>query len=137
MKILATGTLCAVAIATATAQTSTTVTTTAGGAVTSSTSTNSLNGTGTISAYTPGSDYITFRGERDAAPVRYYYTRETPIVDAEGRTVQWSAIRPDMPVNYTYIREGDRMVIKKVTLQKPITFYEKTTTTTTTTTSDR
>ena len=137
MKILATGTLCAVAIGTAAAQTSTTVTTTAGGAITSSTSTNSMNGTGTISAYTPGSDYITFRGEANAAPARYYYTKETPIVDAEGATVQWSAIRPDMPVNYTYVREGDRMVITKVTLQKPIKYYEKTTTTTTTTTSDR
>jgi uncharacterized protein (DUF2252 family) len=47
--------------------------------------------------------------------------------------VEWSALRPDMPVNYTYVREGDRMVFTKVTLQKPITYYEKTTTTTTTT----
>jgi hypothetical protein len=54
-------------------------------------------------------------------------------VDAEGHAVEWSALRSDMPVNYTYVREGDRMVITKVTLQKPISYYEKTTTTTTTT----
>ena len=135
IKMLAVGAMSAMAVAAAVAQTSTTTTTTAGGAdVTASTSTTSLSGTGTISAYTPGSDYITFRGEADAAPVRYYYTKQTPIVDAEGRTVEWSTLRPDMPVKYTYVREGDRVIVTKVTLQKPISYYEKTTTTTTTTT---
>ena len=43
-----------------------------------------------------------------------------------------AAVRPDMPVTYTYTKEGDRMIVTKVTLQKPITYYEKTTTTTTT-----
>src|SRR4051812_39092313 len=133
MKMLAAGAVCAVAVATASAQESSTTTTTVGGAgVSASTSTSSLSGAGTISAYTPGSDYITFRGESGAAPARYYYTKNTPIVDVEGHSVEWSAIRPDMPVNYTYVREGDRMVITKVTLQKPISYYEKTTTTTTT-----
>ena len=133
IKILAASAVCAVTVATASAQQSTTTVTSGGAGVTASTSTTSLSGTGTISAYTPGSDYIMFRGEANAAPVKYYYTKTTPIVDVEGRTVEWSAIRPDMPVNYTYVREGDRMVITKVTLQKPISTYEKTTTTTTTT----
>ena len=97
------------------------------------TTTSTLNGAGVVSAYTPGSDYIMFGGDTGAAPVRYYYTKTTPVVDVEGKTVEWSAIRPDMPVNYTYVRDGDRMVITKVTLQKPISYYEKTTTTTTTT----
>jgi hypothetical protein len=133
MKILATSAVCALAITTATAQERTVTTTTTGpDGVTSVVSTKTLNGTGMISAYTPGSDYITFRGETDAAPVRYYYTKETPIVDVEGRTVAWSALRPDMPVDYTYVREGDRMIVKKVILLKPITYFEKTTTTTTT-----
>jgi len=135
MKIMAASAACAVAVATASAQTSSTTTTTSAGGVgvSSSTTTSSLNGTGTITGYTPGSEYITFRGETDAAPARYYYTRNTPVVDAEGHSVEWSAVRSDMPVNYTYVREGDRMVITKVTLQKPISYYEKTTTTTTTT----
>ena len=134
MKILASGAICAVAVATVSAQQSTTTTTTAGGAgvTAQTTSTTTLNGSGTISAYTPGTDYIMFRGEANAAPVRYYYTKTTPIVDVEGRSVEWSAIKPDMPVNYTYVREGDRMVITKITLQKPVTTVEKTTTTTTT-----
>jgi hypothetical protein len=139
VKILAAGAAGAVALSTAFAQeSSTTTTTTAGGDVSASTTTTStspLSGSGTISAYTPGSDYITFRGESSAAPARYYYTKKTVLADPEGRTVEWSALRPDMPVTYSYVKEGDRMVITKVTLAKPVSYYEKKETTTTTTTS--
>jgi hypothetical protein len=137
VKVLAAGAAGAVALSTAFAQESTTTTTTAGGGVaaTTSTSTSTLDGTGTITAYTPGSDYITFRTEASAAPVKYYYTKSTTVVDPEGRTVEWSALRPDMPVKYTYVKEGDRMVVSRVTLQKPLSYYEKKVTTTTTTTS--
>jgi len=38
-----------------------------------------------------------------------------------------------MPVRYTYVKEGDRMIVRKITLTKPLAYYEKTTTTTTTT----
>jgi len=134
VKMLTAAAAGAVALSTAFAQESATTVTTAGGGVSSTTtSTSTLNGTGTISAYTPGSDYITFRSEASAAPVKYYYTKSTTVVDPEGRTVEWSAIRPDMPVTYTYVKEGDRMVVSRVTLQKPLSFYEKETTTTTTT----
>ena len=136
MKILAAGAAGAVALSTAFAQESATTTTTTAGAtgVTSTTSTSTLNGSGTITAYTPGSDYISFRSEASTAPVKYYYTKSTTVVDPEGKTVQWSALRSDMPVTYTYVKEGDRMVVTKVTLAKPISVYEKETTTTTTTT---
>jgi hypothetical protein len=135
MKILAAGAAGAVALSTAFAQESATTTTTTAGATgtTSTTSTSTLNGSGTITAYTPGSDYISFRSEASSAPVKYYYTKSTTVVDPEGKTVQWSALRPDMPVTYTYVKEGDRMVVTRVTLAKPITVYEKETTTTTTT----
>ena len=135
MKMLAAGAACAIAVSTVLAQESTTTTTTTGpgGVSTSVTRTSTLSGTGMVSAYTPGSDYITFRGDAGAAPARYYYTKQTTLVDPAGRAVEWSALRPDMPVNYTYVREGDRMVVTRVTLQKPIVI-EKTTTTTTTTT---
>ena len=142
--LLAAGAVSAIALTTAFAQTSTTTTTvpstttTTVPAVTSSssttTSTSSLDGTGTITTYTPGSDYISFRTETSSAPVKYYYTKNTTIVDPEGKTVEWSALKPDMPVRYTYVKEGDRMVISKITLTKPVSYYEKETTTTTTTT---
>jgi hypothetical protein len=133
VKLLAGGAACAVALSTAFAQTDTTTTTTAGSTgVSTSTSTTTLNGAGTISAYTPGSDYISFRSEASTAPVKYYYTKSTTLVDPEGKTVEWSLLKPDMPVTYTYVKEGDRMVITKVTLTKPVSYYKKETTTTTT-----
>lgn len=143
--LLAAGAVSAIALTSAFAQTSSTTTTTVPAttttnpaAVTSSssttTSTTSLDGTGTISTYTPGSDYIMFKSETATAPTRYYYTKSTTIVDPEGKTVEWSMLKPDMPVKYTYVKEGDRMVISKITLTKPVSYYEKETTTTTTTT---
>jgi hypothetical protein len=136
VKILAAGAAGAVALSTAFAQESSTTTTTTGGStgVSSTTSTSTLNGSGTITAYTPGSDYISFRSETSTAPVKYYYTKSTTVVDPEGKTVEWSALRPDMPVTYTYVKEGDRMVVTRVTLAKPLSYYEKKDTTTTTTT---
>lgn len=137
--LLAAGAVSAIALTTAFAQTSSTTTTkTTDPAVTSSSSTtmstSSVDASGTITTYTPGSDYISFKTETSSAPVKYYYTKSTTIVDPEGKTVEWSMLKPDMPVKYTYVKEGDRMVISKITLTKPVSYYEKTTTTTTTTT---
>ena len=138
--LLAAGAVSAIALTTAFAQTSSTTTTktTDPAAVTSSsssttTSTSTIDASGTITAYTPGSDFISFRTETSTAPVKYYYTKSTTIVDPEGKTVEWSMLKPDMPVKYTYVKEGDRMVVSKITLKKPVSYYEKTTTTTTTT----
>ncbi|MEY2480428.1 MAG: hypothetical protein QOI04_1355 [Verrucomicrobiota bacterium] len=137
MKLLAAGAAGAVALSTAFAQTEATTTTTTAGAagVSESTSTTStVNGSGTITTYTPGSDYMMFRTEASAEPVKYYYSpKETVVVDSEGKTVDWKYVRSDMPVKYTYVKEGDRMIVRKITLTKPVSYYEKTTTTTTTT----
>ncbi len=66
--------------------------------------------------------------------MKYYYSKNTTVVDPTGATVEMSMLKPDMPVRYTYVKEGDRMVISKVILEKPVSYYKKTTTTTTTTT---
>ena len=137
-KLLAGGAACALALSTAFAQVegapTTTTTTTAGSTgVLDEHDSSTLNGSGTITAYTPGSDYISFRTETSAEPVKYYYTKSTTLVDPEGHTVEWSMLKPDMPITYTYVKEGDRMVITKVTLTKPVSYYKKETTTTTTT----
>jgi len=134
-RLLAAGAVSAIALTTAFAQTTTT--TDPAAALTNSssttTSTSTVDASGTITTYTPGSDYISLRTETSASPVKYYYTKSTTIVDPEGKTVEWSMLKPDMPVKYTYVTEGDRMVITKITLTKPVSSYEKTTTTTTTT----
>jgi hypothetical protein len=124
------GAACMVALGVAVAQESSTTTTTtnpATGVTTASTTTSS----GTITAYTPGSDYISFRTTTDAAPVKYYYGKDTTILDAEGRVSSWSAIRPDLPATVYYVREGDRMLVRKIVLSKPTTIEKETTTTTT------
>ena len=137
--LLAAGAVSAIALTSAFAQTSSsTTTTTTAPAVTSSssttTSTSTIDGTGTLTTYTPGSDYLMFRTTTSAEPVKYYYSpKETVVVDSEGATVDWKYLRADMPVKYTYVKEGDRMIVRKITLEKPVSYYEKTTTTTTTT----
>src|SRR2546423_6834635 len=138
ITLLAVGAVSAIALTTALAQTSST-TTTVNPAVTTNasttTSTSSIDATGTITAYTPGSDYLSFRTTTSAEPVRYYYSpKETVLVDSEGATVDWKYLRTDMPVKYTYVKEGDRLIVRKITLTKPVSYYEKETTTTTTTT---
>src|SRR5205085_1051868 len=131
-KILAVA--CSMGVVTAMAQTSTTVTTKDAAAGTTVTETNTTSSAGTITTYTPGTDYITFRtGGTTGAPVRYYYSKDTTILDPEGRTVTWSAVRPDLPATVYYVKEGDRMLVRKIVLSKP-TVVEKETTTTTTTT---
>jgi hypothetical protein len=76
-----------------------------------------------------------FRTESAAAPVRYYYTKDTTVVDPAGRAVSFSAIRPDMPATVYYSTVGDRVVVRKVVLTRPapVIQHEETTTTTTTT----
>ena len=132
-KMLAAGAACALALGTALAQEASTTTTTSAGStgVSTTTSTSSLDATGTITAFTPSSDYIIFRTETSAEPVRYYVTKETTVVDPSGAAVELSMLRPDMPVRYTYVKQGDRMIVTKVTLEKPVSYYKKETTTTT------
>jgi hypothetical protein len=129
---------CAVALTSAFAQqSSTTSTTTTGtdGTSSSSTTTSTTSGAGTITAYTPGADHISFRTETSTAPVKYYHTKKTVLVDADGKTVDWALLRPDLPVRYEYVKEGDRMVVSKVVVTKPLATFEKKETTTTTTTT--
>ena len=135
IRLLAAGAVSAIAVTTAFAQqSSTTTTTTTDGKTTASTSTTkTIDGTGTITTYKPGLDYVMVRTESTTAPVMYYYDKNTTIVDSEGKAVDWKMIRSDMPVKYTYVTDGDRMVVRKITLEKPVSYYEKTTTTTTTT----
>ena len=135
IKMLVGGAACAVALTSAFAQDESSTTTTTAGAAGVTTSSSTTSGTGTITAYTPGSDYISFRTETSTAPVKYYYTKKTVLVDADGKPVEWSLLRPDLPVRYEYVKDGDRMVVSKVTVTKPLATFEKKETTTTTTTT--
>src|ERR1700745_3076544 len=96
-KILAASLLCAAALGVALAQTTTTTTTTDPVTGTTTTQQATTSAAGTIVTHTPASDYLMCRTAPDAAPVRYYYTKDTTILDPEGHVVTWSALRPDMP----------------------------------------
>ena len=118
IKILVGAMACAAAFRVALAQERTTTTTTTADPVTGTTTTQSTTTTsaGTITAYTPDRDYMMFRTSTEAAPVRYYYTKETTILDPEGHTVTWSAVRPDMPATVYYTNVGDRIAGRKIGL---------------------
>jgi hypothetical protein len=134
VKILAA--VFAVTVGTAVAQQTTTTTTSVDPATgTKTTESSTVTSQGTIVNYAPSSDYITFRSTTETAPIRYYYDKTTTILDPEGRTVTWSAVRPDEPATVYYVRDGDRMIVRKIILSKPGTVYEKKETTTTTTTT--
>ena len=128
------GVACGAALGIALGQQTTTTTTTDPVTGTTTTQETTTNAAGTIVTYTPDSDYFMFRTAPDAAPVRYYYTRDTTVVDPEGHVVTWSAIRPDMPATVYYTRVGDRVLVRKVVLSRPagVIRHEETTTTTTT-----
>ena len=137
-KLLAIGAVSAVALSTALAQTSSTTTTTIPSTSTStSVSTSTLDGTGTITTYSPGTEYIEMRTETTEKPVKYYYSKNTTVVDSTGAPVDMALLRSDLPVRYSYVKEGDRMVISKITVQKPLAEIRKTETTTTTTTTKK
>jgi hypothetical protein len=134
VKILAAGFVCAAGLGIALAQTTTTTTTNDPVTGTTTTQQTTTTSAGTIVTYTPDSDYFMFRTTAEMAPARYYYTRDTTVVDPEGRTVSLSAIRPDMPATVYYTRVGDRVLVRKVVLSQPsrVIKHEETTTTTTT-----
>jgi hypothetical protein len=134
-KILTAAAICAAGLGVAVAQETTTTTTTTDPVTgTTTTQQTTTSAAGTIVTYAPDADYITFRPAPDVAPVRYYYTRDTTVVDPEGRVVSWSAIRPDMPATIYYTRVGDRVMVRRVVLSRPAPVYRHEETTTTTTT---
>ena len=149
-KMLAVGAVSAMALSTAFAQTTTTkettattgttgtgvsATTTTSGTtgVSATTSTSTLDGTGVITSFTPG-EAFTVRSETSTSPVTYYTSKDVTVVDPTGAVVDVRYLRPDVPVKYTYVKQGDRMVVSKIIVQKPLAEITKETTTTTTTT---
>ena len=131
MKILALGLASAASVGIALAQTTTTTDPVTGTTTTQQTTTSTA---GNIVTYTPDSDYFMFRTTSAPAPVRYYYTKDTAVVDPEGRVVTWSAVRPDTPATVYYSTVGDRVVVRKVVLAQPAGVIKREETTTTTTT---
>ena len=84
--------------------------------------------TGTVSEVNPSASTIILRSESSSAPQTYTYNKETVFTDDQGKIVTYEAIK-DSPVTVTYTRDGDRMIVTKVT-KAPSTVRRETTTTT-------
>ena len=84
--------------------------------------------TGTVSEVNPSASTIILRSESSTAPQTYTYNKETVFTDDQGKIVTYEAIK-DSPVTVTYTRDGDRMIVTKVT-KAPSTVRRETTTTT-------
>ena len=155
VKMLAVGAVSAMALSTAFAQTTTTkettattgttgagvsATTTSGttgvSASTTTTASSTLDGTGTITTFTPGESF-SVRSESSTSPVTYYTSKDVTVVDPTGAVVDAKYLRADVPVKYTYVKQGDRMVVSKIIVQRPLAEITKETTTTTTTTTKK
>src|SRR5256886_14476114 len=119
-KILAASLLCAASLGVALAQTTTTTTSTDPVTGTTTTQQTTTSSAGNIVTYTPDSDYFMFQPGTNAAPVRYYYTKDTSGVDLGGRRIILKKDRPNMPATVYYTTVGDRVVVRKVVLAKPV-----------------
>jgi hypothetical protein len=98
---------------------------------TTTTTTAPLEVTGTVTEWAP--DTVIVREKDVAEPVRYGFAKSVEYVDEAGNPVRREIIRSGVPVRMRYIREGDRMLVDRVIVQRPA----GTTTTTETTTTTR
>lgn len=109
MKIFLT-VICAAAlsIAVAGAQTSSTTET--------KTSTTTTEATGTISDVTPGATIVLSTGSGD--PVTYKFGKSVTYVNANGKVIDVSKLRKNRKVRVHYVKEGNDMIVDKVTIVK-------------------
>ena len=115
MKLLFTF-ICAIALSTivASAQTSSTsTTTTTSGATTTTATTESV---GTVTDFTPGATIILSSGTGE--PVHYKLGKSVTYINAKGKEIKADRIRKDRKVRVHYVKDGNDMVVDKVTVVK-------------------
>jgi len=112
MKLFLT-TICAgaLSIAFAAAQTSSTTTTTTAGAQTTTTTTENV---GTITEFTAGSTIVLNAGTGE--PVHYKLGKSVTYINARGKVINAERLRKDRKVRVHYVKEGNDMVVDKVTV---------------------
>jgi len=126
VKILTAGAVCATALGTAIAQQPPAQERlrqqqTTGTSANPATSTATMAAaTGTFATYAPGATDFTFRPSPNATAVRYYQTKNTAIVDAEGHAVDQSAVRPGVGATIYYTTSGDRMIVQKIVVNESV-----------------
>ena len=73
---------------------------------------------GVVSDFNTGTSTIILKSETAPAPTTYTFTKETVFVDGQGKVVSQETIR-NSPVTVEYIKEGDRMIVRRVVLTTP------------------
>ena len=87
-----------------------------GQTTTSETTTTTTESTGTITEFTPGATLVLSTGSGE--PVHYKFGKTVTYVNANGKVINASKIRKDRKVRVHYVKEGNDMVVDKVTVVK-------------------
>ena len=78
------------------------------------TTTTTTESFGTVTEFTPG-DSMILKTEA-ATPVHYKFGKTVEFVNAHGKVIEASKIRKDSKVHVHYVKQGDDMLVDKVTL---------------------
>jgi hypothetical protein len=78
------------------------------------TTTTTTESFGTVTDFTPG-DSLILKTEA-SEPMHYKFGKTVTYVNAHGKVIEPSKIRKDSKVHVHYVRQGDDMVVDKVTL---------------------
>ena len=95
-----------------TSSTSTTVATQPNGVT--ETTTTTTESTGTVTEFTPG--HALFLKTEAAQPVRYKFGKTVTYVTTDGKVIEASKIKKDSKVHVHYIKDGNDMLVDKVTV---------------------
>jgi hypothetical protein len=81
---------------------------------TTQTTTTTTENFGTVTEFTPGRQ-IFLKTEADQ-PVRYKFGKTVTYVTSDGKMIEASQIRKDSKVRVHYVKDGDDMLVDKVTV---------------------
>jgi hypothetical protein len=95
-----------------TSTTSTTATTKANGVT--ETTTTTTESTGVVTEFTPGHGF--FLKTEAAQPVQYKFGKTVTYVTTDGKVIEASKIKKDSKIHVHYIKDGDDMLVDKVTV---------------------
>ena len=83
---------------------------------TSSTTTTTTESVGVITEFTPGAKIVLSTGTGE--PVTYKFGPTVTYTNANGKEINASKIRKDRKVRVHYVKEGNDMLVDKVTVVK-------------------
>jgi hypothetical protein len=98
----------------ATAQTSPTTTTTTKQDTQTTTTTTTTETVGKITEYSPGATIVLNTGTGE--PVHYKMGKTVTYINAKGKVIDASKLKKDRKVRVHYVKEGNDMVVDKVTV---------------------